>query len=159
VKRVVTPDELDGLASVVGVESDWCVPEEIEQMVRADTQGIYGGIPERANFCAVVQDHDCGLNSHTTHAAAQECFEITCDLGDLAAPATSTSIDKHSLLDQISVPVEFLISPLVSADMNSNSTILDLDRPDSTRPDGEMIDLTSTVGVPTEQQPIVGQPL
>jgi hypothetical protein len=48
---------------------------------------------------------------------------------------------------------------LVSADVNSNSTILHLDRPDSTWPDGEMIDLTSTVGVPTEQQPIVGQTL
>jgi hypothetical protein len=98
-----------------------------------------------------VHDHDCRLNRYTAHAAVQECFEITRDLGDLPAPAAATPIDKRSLLDQVSISVEFFVSPLVSADVDSNSAGLDLNRPDSTRSDSEMIDLTSTVGISTEQ--------
>ena len=89
----------------------------------------------------------------------QERLEITCDLGDLAAPTTPTPILKYSLTDQIPISVELLIVPLVSINVDANAPALDLNRPDSTWSHQEVIDLTPTIGIPTEQEPVVRQRL
>lgn len=157
VEVVVAADETTDVIEAFGIECDRLTEYLREEFIGADAERADAQIDTRADLGAVMHDDDGGLDGHHRAARAQESFQVAGDIGDLTAPAASTAIGEHTLIYEVAVPVELLERPTVTVDMDTDPSPLDLDRPHTTRPNQEMVEFTTAVGIATHKRPLVRQ--